>query len=331
MLMLHDGTPEYKNNIPDLDGEVLPSHVAWIDILNGNAEEIAFVERVIKRHLPTCTELNEIESSSRLQSDHDAFCLSAPIVSHIPSGMPETTSVGFILTKSLFVTVRFAPLAAFTSFEAEYNKADTAYSGNVGAFVGLMNAIVDRCADVLEEVGSELDQISQGIFGEKDKVFSKSQPPARESASLRETLRRIGYNGDLSSKIRNSLLGIGRIISYVNDMGAEWVPVKLKAHLKTQFHDIASLSDYDVHLMNKVQLLLDATMGLINIEQNNIIKVLTVVSVVGVPPTLVASIYGMNFRHMPELDWSWGYPYGLAIIALSAIAPLVWFRVRGWL
>jgi magnesium transporter len=95
--------------------------------------------------------------------------------------------------------------------------------------------------------------------------------------------------------------------------------------------DVASLSDYDAHLVNKVQLLLDATLGLINIEQNNIIKVLTVVSVVGVPPTLVASMYGMNFKHMPELDWAWGYPYGLALIVISAVGPLLWFKLRGWL
>ncbi len=128
-----------------------------------------------------------------------------------------------------------------------------------------------------------------------------------------------------------SLLGLARIISYVDGLGGEWGTPDLHARLKTQRHDVASLSDYDGHLANKVQLLLDATMGLINIEQNNIIKVLTIVSVVGVPPTLVASMYGMNFRHMPELDWAWGYPYGLALIFLSAILPLLWFKLRGWL
>jgi magnesium transporter len=88
---------------------------------------------------------------------------------------------------------------------------------------------------------------------------------------------------------------------------------------------------YDAHIVNKVQLLLDATLCLINVEQNNIIKVLTIVSVVGIPPTLIASMYGMNFKGMPEYDWSWGYPYGLALIALSAILPLAWFKWRGWI
>jgi magnesium transporter len=143
-------------------------------------------------------------------------------------------------------------------------------------------------------------------------------------------LRRVGRCGDLASKIRDSLLGIGRIVPYVSSMGADWLPGEVKPHLRTLHQDIVSLTDYDHHLTNKVQLLLDATLGLINVEQNDIIKVLTIVSVVGVPPTLVASMYGMNFKHMPELDWAWGYPYGLALILLSAVLPVAWFKWRGW-
>jgi magnesium transporter len=148
--------------------------------------------------------------------------------------------------------------------------------------------------------------------------------------SLRVLLRRVGHNGDLVSKIRDSLLGISRMVPFVLSLGGEWLPGDVKPRLETVRQDVASLNDYDEHLANKVQLLLDATLGMINIEQNNIIKVLAVVAVVGVPPTLVASMYGMNFKFMPELDWAWGYPYGLAVIAVSAILPLLWFKWRGW-
>jgi magnesium transporter len=116
----------------------------------------------------------------------------------------------------------------------------------------------------------------------------------------------------------------------VLSLAGEWLPADVKQRLETVRQDVASLSDYDAHLTNKVQLLLDATLGMINIEQNNIIKVLAIVSVVGIPPTLVASMYGMNFKNMPELDWAWGYPYGLAVIAISAILPVLWFKWRGW-
>ena len=163
------------------------------------------------------------------------------------------------------------------------------------------------------------------------RLTEKAGTPAREDANLRVILRRIGRCGDLASRIRDSLLGVGRIVPYVLGQCTGWLPGELHSRLETQRADIASLNDYDAHLTNKVQLLLDATLGLINIEQSNIIKVLTVVSVVGVPPTLVASMYGMNFHNMPELDWAWGYPWGLSLILISAVGPLIWFKVRGWL
>jgi magnesium transporter len=193
-----------------------------------------------------------------------------------------------------------------------------------------MEVIVDRLADALERIASELDNLSHRLFRAGPTAPSSQRRSAGESADLRLILRRVGHSGDLASKIRDSLLGIGRIVPFVLSLAAEWLPSDAKPRLETLRQDVASLNDYDTHLVNKVQLLLDATLGLINIEQNNIIKVLTIVAVVGVPPTLVASMYGMNFKHMPELDWAWGYPYGLGLIALSAVLPLLWFKWRGW-
>ncbi len=331
MLILHDGTQKYKDIVPDLNGSSLPPEVKWLDLMEGTADEIAYVERVLKRHVPTKEEINEIESSSRLRSDRGTFYLSATVVSRMETGVPKITPIGFILTRELFVTIRYAPLTAFAFFEEEFADEENDYIGSTGAFVGLVTAIVDRAADLLENVEAELNQISQGIFYSRENEPALIKGSARASASLRETLRRIGHHGDLSSKIRDSLLGIGRIVSYVGEMGADWFSDELRIRLKTQHHDVESLSDYDRHLMGKVQLLLDATMGLINIEQNNIIKVLTVASVVGIPPTLIASMYGMNFNNMPELHWAWGYPFGLVLILLSGIVPVVWFKVRGWL
>jgi magnesium transporter len=322
MLTFHDGSANYKN----LTSANLSAKVNWIDIMDGDAAEIALLEKDLGRHIPTRDELEEIENSSRLRSEHGTFCLSTPLVARDEQGMPYGTPVGFIVTKDRLVTIRFAPLTAFASFADEYRGAD-----GVEAFVGLIDAIVDRAADVMENVGTDLDQLSQRIFGGESKTMAMKLPPAKETTSLRDILRRIGRNGDLSSKIRDSLLGVGRIVSFVNGLGTEWISAEQHQRLETQKQDIASLADYENHLANKVQLLLDATMGLINIEQNNIIKVLTIVSVVGVPPTLIASMYGMNFQHMPELSWSWGYEYGLALIFLSAVLPILWFKKRGWL
>ena len=193
-----------------------------------------------------------------------------------------------------------------------------------------MDAIADHLADILENIAAELDTLSHRPFRSPLTEPAGQRPPARESADLRIILRRVGHSGDLASKIRDCLHGIGRIVPYVLSLAANWLPLEVKARLDTVHQDVLSLSDYDGHIANKVLLLLDATLGLINVEQNNIIKVLTIVSVVGIPPILIASMYGMNFKGMPEYDWSWGYPYGLAMIALSAILPLLWFKWRGW-
>jgi magnesium transporter len=331
MLTLHscnagaDGAPE-----ADLDTDKLPDGIIWIDLHSANPAEIAYVERATGLHVPSIEELSEIESSSRLYTEGGALYLSTPIVYPAMAGDPVSNPVGFVLSPNYLITVRFKAIPVFTAMKDRVGKADTVHASAPGAFIAIIEALVDRMADVLEHVGADLDIVSQRIFREGTTQQGKRRP-AREDADLRALLRRIGRAGDLASKIRDSLLGIGRIAPYVGSIAAAWLPAEVKPHIETVRQDIASLSDYDAHLVNKVQLLLDATLGLINIEQNNIIKVLTVVSVVGVPPTLVASMYGMNFKHMPELDWDWGYPYGLALILLSAIGPLLWFKLRGWL
>jgi len=227
--------------------------------------------------------------------------------------------------------VRFEELSSFNTFANRDLAGESDPLTSAAVFAGLMDAISDRLADVLENIASELDALSHRLFRTPATEPAARRPPARESADLRIILRRVGHSGDLASKIRDSLLGIGRIVPYVSNTAADWLPPEIKPRLDTVRQDVLSLSDYDAHIVNKVQLLLDATLGLINVEQNNIIKVLTIVSVVGIPPTLIASMYGMNFKGMPEYDWSWGYPYGLAMIALSAILPVAWFKLRGWI
>jgi magnesium transporter len=322
MLTLHDATGEVHQPADLATAKLMPG-IVWIDLLNPGPAETEFVERSTGLDLPDIAELSEIESSSRLRVQHGVLYLSAPLVHRAIADLPQTTPVGFVLGPDLLVTVRFEELTAFTTF-------GQAAPGNAAeAFAGLVEAIVDRNADVLEHIAAELDTLSHRLF-RSGIEGGKRRRPAHEAADLRVILRRVGASGDLASKIRDGLLGIGRMVPYVESLGAAWLPEAVKPRLETVRHDLHSLSDYDVHLVNKVQLLLDATLGLINVEQNNIIKVLTIVSVVGVPPTLVASMYGMNFKDMPELSWAWGYPYALALILISAVGPLLWFKWRGW-
>jgi magnesium transporter len=313
----------------DLAAGALPAGVAWIDLFRPSPAEVAFVERTTGLSVPDAAELSEIESSSRLRNDNGALYLSMPLTWHALADQPVSTPVGFVLTPERLITVRFEELPSFVQFAEHDLGAETDPLTSGAVFAGLLDAIADRLADTLESIAAELDSLSHRLFRNPVAEPEGRRPPARESADLRIILRRVGHNGDLASKIRDSLLGIGRIVPYVSGL-AQWLPPEVQPRLETLRQDVHSLSDYDEHIGNKVQLLLDATLGLINIEQNNIIKVLTIVSVVGIPPTLIASMYGMNFK-MPEYGWSWGYPYGLAMIALSAILPLVWFKWRGWI
>ncbi len=323
MLMLHTGAAS------DVTHPAKPT-VVWFDLLAPTQQEIIEVEKATGLHVPAPAELSEIESSSRLRIVGDALYLSAPLVYRASvTRIPGTSPVGFVLTRDFLITVRFEAMTAFTLF-AERLAAEPGIDGPA-TFVGLTDTIVDRMADVLETVGADLDLISQGIFNNQILQAPRLRRTVNEDADLRAILSRIGRSGDLASRIRDGLLGIGRFIPFLSSARANWFSLELQRRLDTQRQDMASLADYDAHLINKVQFLLDATMGLIGIEQNNIFKLLTVVSVIGIPPTLIVGLYGMNFKNMPEYDWAWGYQYGLLLIVLSAAIPWALFKRRGWL
>ena len=330
MLALYDRRGLSVEPPSDFAGATMPADVVWIDLISPDPAETAFVEKATKLAVPGLPELSEIENSSRLRAEKSALYVNAPLIYRADSDEPVATPVGFVLTADRLISVRFAELSSFEAVRKRRLAPEAPELSSSALFADLMEAIVDRLADVLERIAAELDVLSRRLFHAAPTRPSRRRRSVVESVSLRVLLRRVGHNGDLVSKIRDSLLGIARIIPFVLSLAVEWLPADVKPRLETVRQDVASLNDYDAHLVSKVQLLLDATLGMINIEQNNIIKVLAVASVVGIPPTLVASMYGMNFRHMPELEWAWGYPYGLAVIAASAIVPLLWFKWRGW-
>jgi magnesium transporter len=318
------------STVSEVAAASLSSDIIWLDLLNPTAEEIAFVARATGLEMPSFADLSEIEASSRLRTEGGAIFLSLPLAYRGGERRrANVTPLGFVITRERLVTIRFQPLPSFTTFIKESTEGDDPCTTSMAVFVGLIEAIVYRVADVLEGIAADLDTLSQKLF-HIGPLQRHQHRPARAEANLRNALQSVGANGDHASQIRDSLLGIARIVPFVAVHAADWMQPEISARLETLRHDVASLSDYDMHLVTKVQLLLDATLGLINIEQNNIIKVLTIVSVVGVPPTLVASMYGMNFKYMPELDWSFGYPYALVLIGLSAVLPLLWFKWRGW-
>lgn len=318
-----DSTRQFFNQ--DLKG--LPDEIIWIDLLNPTAEEKSLVEKRACVHIPTINALSEIESSSRLAVDHGTITLSTPVVAQGDAPDAFLSHAGFILTKDFVISVRFVELNAFDSV-AERIRRDEELRNSAGVFVALLEAFVDRGADVLERLGSDLDSVSRSIFRGD---VSKRKHAVRSNKSLRRVLSGVGATGDRLSLARDALLGLGRIAQFVAALDQDWLGADFKARLGAVSKDISSLHEYEGQVSNKVQFLLDAVLGFITIEQNDLFKVLTIVSVVGIPPTVVAGIYGMNFERMPELAWQWGYPFGLAMIFLSAVLPLAWFKWRGWL
>ncbi|MFZ3034387.1 MAG: magnesium transporter CorA family protein [Parvibaculum sp.] len=330
MLYFRDCKHPKGEAIADFAATSLPEGTIWIDLFSPTPEEVHLVEKLTELSLPTIDSLSEIESSSRLHTENGVLFMSAPLVSRATSNSPEVTPIGFILTRKILVTIRYAEMSSFDTFHERMTMSGSFHQSSPGVFVGLVDTILDRMADILERVGDELAILSKRTFRSDHLTPSNGNRASKEAIDMRAILRRIGRAGDLASSIRDSLLGVNRMVAYMAGLTDEWTPVEVKPYIKTLRDDAVSLNDYVTHLNNKVQLLLDATLGLINIEQNNTFRILTIVSVVGIPPTLIASMYGMNFKYMPELSWAWGYPWGLGLIAVSAIIPLIWFKIRGW-
>jgi magnesium transporter len=299
----------------------------WIDLFDPTAEEIRKAAEFAKTRIPTRDQLEEIESSSRLRLERDTLYLSMPLSAHAEQNEIAPTPVGFVLSQRILVTLRYTEIHGFENAKKQLARGDPVPT-SVGTLIALLEGMVDFGADVLQNIAAKLNEISHRVFQGYGRTRRRSV--ARASRGLRQAMREVGELGERLSQIRESLLGLQRIVSFVGEKGHDWIGNDVQARLRTAAGDLGSLTDYEVHLTDKVQFLLDAVLGYINTEQNDIFKVLTIVSVVGIPPTLIAGIYGMNFQSMPEYHWAHGYAWGLSMIVLSTLLPIAWFKWRGW-
>lgn len=313
----------------ETDAETLPKSISWIDAFDPTDEERARLARLMGARIPTLDDLLEIETSSRLSVEDDALFISLPAVTKDPFGYPITTPVGFVVKPERVATIRFAHLPSFEHLAGKICDKGELSEGGLGATVHLVEIVVDHIADLLERVGGDLDDMSRSIFA-NGLITAKNRRPHRSNRMLAELLQKVGRFADLTSKVSETLLGLGRMPPFLVAKVADQLTSDLKGRLETISADTKSLHEFQEHLSGKTQFLLDALLGLANIEQNNVFRVLTVVSVIGIPPTFVASMYGMNFKNMPELEWHYGYAYGITMILLSAIIPAAWFKVKGW-
>ena len=297
----------------------------WLDLCQPTEEELAAACRDYGLDIPRREELDEIEFSSRLQYEDGVFTISVPVTTITEKGdCFITPPLGFVLTKDMLVTIRFAHLHTFPGILQRVKRRERSAPD---IFLVILEALVDYGADRLEEMRDGAMGVSQRIF---HKQFGRHRDVKRTNAMLRTTMVDIGDMGERLSHIRDTLLVLQRAIPFLVEHGDGWMEAAVKARLKMAASDVQSLNDYEVHLTDKLQFLLDAALGFISIEQNDLFKVLTIASVVGIPPTFIASMYGMNFHFMPELAWHYGYAWGLGLIVLSTVIPIAWFKYRGW-
>lgn len=309
--------------------DALPPGTVWIDLLRPDDAERARVGALTGCELPTREEMREIEASSTTYVEGDAVYLTATVIARADTPMPEQGEVTFVLTPRHMITLRFTEPRSVATFAARTGRQPELLASADDALLGILDAVIDRVADVLELVGGRIDGLSARIFTEG--LEHKRRRGSRQPDELQDVLKGVGRAGDLVHKVRDSLASLDRLVAFLTSVTTGRLGKEQKALLKTVTRDLRSLNEHAGFLAHEVNFLLDATLGLINIEQNGIIKIFSVVAVAFLPPTLIASAYGMNFENMPELHWQWGYPMAILLMILSAILPLWYFRRRGWL
>jgi magnesium transporter len=301
------------------------ANARWVDLVDPTAEERSAFEQAFGLRVPTKEALAEIETTSRLQVEKDALYLTAPLIFAVDNEPWILVPTGFVLSKNVLLTVRFAKSIACEKVIKELSDADVVDPGF--AFVRLLEELVDRAADLLEGTVRDLDEASHVIF----RPDAKGVRLAREADLLRRLMIRTGRTSERMARVEYSLVCLDRMAKFTIDRAKDWLAAELPGRLQTVSSDIASLVQFAEALVSRVQLLQDAAAGIINIDQNEVMKVLTVASVVGIPPVVVVGIYGMNFKNMPELNWAWGYPFALALALITALVPLLWFRWKKWI
>ncbi len=308
-----------------VDIDALPANAVWLDLKSPSPGEDKAVEKLVGIEIPTREDMQEIEISSRLYVENGARYMTATLMCAADSGNPRTTPVSFILTDHRLVTVRYDEPKPFLLVAAKLARSCTPNITGDMVLLELLDGVIDRCADILERAGADVDTVSTEIF--------EPSPERGHASKYSQILLTLGRKGGLTSKVRESLVSIGRLISFVTaetDTAGRWSKDQ-KAQFKTLQRDVQSLTDHASYLSNKITFVLDAMLGVVNLEQNNIIKLFSVMAVVLMPPTLIASIYGMNFKIMPELEWQHGYTLALIAMLFAAILHYMFFKWKKWL
>lgn len=300
--------------------------IFWIDLLTPDADELAYAEKLCAIEMPTKDEQREIEATSRLYCEDGGRFMTTSVLSRVETDDPIIAEITFILKGKIIITIRHTDSYSFRVFSHQLLRMQDTNRDLV--FIGLLETLVDRQADVLERFGTDLDTLSKKIFGTR----RRKEEDEPDTDDLRDALEELGRVGDLITRQRDALVNLLRLITFAgNEDSCTGAHDSLYVPLRPVSRDVTSLSEYAAFLSNKINFMLDAVLGLINIEQNDTVKVFTIMSVVFLPPTLIASIYGMNYDWMPFLHTPWGFWLALGLMVLAAVLPLVIFRLKRYI
>ena len=299
--------------LKDLD----KAELLWLDLLNPSPEEKAAAEELLGITIPNQEEIMEIELSSRIYREGGVDFLTTPIITNSESLRPQSSPVCFILLPQTLLTLRFAEPTSFGSYAHKLNKAKDIPNSSQQIIVGLLETIADRMADILEKVSGDLENTSHNIFSAQN--------------GLQNIIQKIGHSGDLLSKAQETLAGLSRILSYLEEIEYNWHEEAAKAGLHAVHHDVNSISEYAITLSNKITFLLDASLGMINIEQNKVLKIFALLTLIMMPPTIIVGFFGMNFHYMIiDLEWNGGPFLAIILMFLSALIPFWYLHKKGW-
>jgi magnesium transporter len=331
MILIHrpatypTGSGESLDRLVWKPGQTIPEDALWIDLVEPTREEDRLVERHLGIEIPTREEMADIEPSEILYREADARYMTARVLCHSETETPRLVDVSFILTDRALVTVRYDEPRSFSMFMSRAVKPGGCRHQPEAVLDGLIETIIDRAAEILGGAGKRIDVLSRTIF-------ENDMRGRRRAAEFRAALKSLGRKGDIISNVRESMVSVERLLLFLSaSMPRPARPSGFQAEWRTAIRDVQSIEEHATFLSSKVQFLLDATLGLVTIEQNDIIKLFSVMAVIFLPPTLVASIYGMNFELMPELQWRLGYPWALFLMILAGVLPYVFFRWKRWL
>jgi magnesium transporter len=304
-------------------GAMIPPEAIWLDLVEPTPSEEKQVESFLSIDVPTRDEMREIEASNRLYEEDGALYMTATVVTKLDSDLPESTQITFILSATKLVSNRYVDPLPFRRFISYAERHPQSCNTPAAVLAGLVEAIVNRVADVIERVATDLDGASAEVFS-----VSRKRGAMRD---FRKILERLGQNGELISKSRESLVSLGRLLTFVQQSTSVPMTQEVRGRFRTLTRDVMAMSDHASFLGTKVSFILDATLGLINIDQNNILKIFSVVTVFLLPPSVIGAVFGMNFSKMPWLHEPWGFWAAMSLMLASAIGPFVFFKRKGWL